>query len=150
MTMTHSLRARGFTLIELMIVVAIVAILASLAYPSYRQHVLRTNRADCAAVMLEAASALERYYSANNSYAGAAVGANGIPSTCPKDAAATGGTPHYNLSLVLSNGSLAYTLTATPTSSQSADACGNLTLTQTGVKGRSGSGKSVADCWAGR
>lgn len=141
---------RGFTLIEVMIAVAIVAIIASLAYPSYREHVLRTHRADCTAVLLEAASALERYYSANNSYAGATVGANGIPSTCPKDAAAAGGTARYNITLALSNANLAYTLTATPTGGQTADVCGNLTLTQTGVKGRSGSGKSVADCWSGR
>ena len=61
-------RARGFTLIELMIVVAIVAVLASLAYPSYTRYVKRGQRAGAQVALNEAAQFMQRYYSANNAY----------------------------------------------------------------------------------
>lgn len=137
----------GFTLIELMIVVAIVAILAAIAYPAYRDQVQKSHRADCASSILSAANALERYYSMNNGYAGATLGANGVFSdTCPAGAATSGATVRYNLALAIGANGLTYTLTATPTSAQTGDGCANLTYTNTGVKGVSGT-KTVAQCW---
>ena len=61
-------KQKGFTLIELMIVVAIVSILAAVAFPSYQQHVLRGNRAEGRTALLDAAARLERYYSDNNKF----------------------------------------------------------------------------------
>ena len=63
--------AKGFTLIEVMIVVAIVGILAAVAYPSYQQHVLKTRRAAAAGCLLEHAQFMERYYTTNMTYVGA-------------------------------------------------------------------------------
>jgi len=59
---------RGFSLIELMIVVAIIAILATVALPSYRQHVIRSQRTDATAALLRVASNQEKYYIQNNTY----------------------------------------------------------------------------------
>lgn len=61
-------KQRGFTLIEVMIVVVIVGILASIAYPSYRNYVLKANRAEGAAHILRILQAQERHYSQNMTY----------------------------------------------------------------------------------
>ncbi len=61
-------RARGFTLIELMIVVALVAILAMIAYPAYQDHIQKTRRADGKALLLDAAARMERHYFDENAY----------------------------------------------------------------------------------
>ena len=62
-------RARGFTLVELMAAVAIVAILTALAMPSYKEHVAKSRRSEAMTALLDGAQALERYYSANSTYA---------------------------------------------------------------------------------
>lgn len=125
----------GFTLIELMIVVAIVGILLAIALPSYRAYVLRGDRASARAAMLEAQQFMERYYATNNGFTSAA-----LPSrftSVPPD------SPKYTISL--SNlAANTFTLTAAPIGTDAL--CGSLTLTHTGVKGNGGTG-SVADCW---
>jgi type IV pilus assembly protein PilE len=79
---------RGFTLIELMIVVAIVAILAAVAVPSYQQHIVKTNRKDAMTVLQSAAQAMERYNAKkDNTYVGAAAGTD-FPDKAPLDGAA--------------------------------------------------------------
>jgi type IV pilus assembly protein PilE len=128
--------ARGFTLIELVIVVAIVAILAAIALPSYRQQVLKAHRSQAKADLLEYSQGLERYYSVNRTYVGAA-----LPfAVSPRDGA--GGSPYYNLALnAVAGPPSTYTITATPINSQTGDVrCGTLTVNQLGQKFYSGTG----------
>lgn len=136
-------RSSGFTLIEVMIVVAIIGILSAVAFPSYTEYIRRGNRAEATAALLEAQQFMERYYAANNRYSTAANGNPPLPArlqTLPP----SGGT-RYTLSVVAAVNS--YTLTATPSGSMAADKCGSLTITNTGVKGRSSTGPTVAECW---
>lgn len=129
----------GFTLIELMVAVAVVGILASLAYPAYMEQVARARRADAQTVLMEGAQAMQRYYSAHNTYASATLPA-GVQ-VVPKFADAS----HKTYSVAVTSADAAgFTLTATPVRTDAR--CGNLTLTGAGVKGKSGSG-ALTDCW---
>jgi type IV pilus assembly protein PilE len=130
---------KGFTLIELMIVVAIIGILASIAYPSYLEYVKKSNRAEATVVLMESAQALERFYSVNGSYLDSGSVASVFPTNVPAS-----GVGNYTVAATGARNS--FTLTATPTGSMSGDDCGNLSITHSGVKGASGS-KGVADCW---
>ncbi|THF64434.1 type IV pilin protein [Pseudothauera rhizosphaerae] len=127
---------RGFTLIELMIVVAVIGLLASIAYPSYQDHVRKARRADAQAALMELAQFMERWYTTNGTYQD---GANmpTLPFTrSPKD----GGAAFYNIAVA--GNATTFTLTAAPTGPMSGDTCGNLTLAHTGAKGASGD-----SCW---
>jgi type IV pilus assembly protein PilE len=132
---------KGFTLTEIMIVVAIIGILAAIAYPSYQDSVRKSRRADARAVLLEAAQFMERRYteSLQTGYAGVA-----LPTelqAAPKD----GNPKYYNVTLT-NLAQNTFTLNAAPTGAQSSDGCGTLTLTNAGVKGQA-TGKTVDQCW---
>lgn len=132
----------GITLIELMVVVAIIAILAAVALPSYQEHVRRAARVQAQGILLENAQFLERNYTLTNRYDLNAEGnATALPvTTSPR----TGeGPAKYNITAAYPD-SQSFTLTATPTGSMAGDTCGNLTLSQAGTKGAGG---NVADCW---
>ncbi|HRP98309.1 MAG TPA: type IV pilin protein [Rhodocyclaceae bacterium] len=116
-------RIGGFTLIELMIVVVVIAILAAVALPSYQEHVRKSRRVDAQTAMLELAQFMERHYTTSNSYAGAA-----LPGGVTDRVA-----DFYTITLSAQSAQ-AYTLQAAPTSRQSADMCGTLTLSHTGVR----------------
>lgn len=129
----------GFTLIELMIVVAVIAILSAIAIPAYDGYVRRSYRAQAKADLTEIAQLAERYHTVNNSYVGFAVPA--ALGQTPR----SGGTARYLLQLNGVPTQRAYSLQAVPQGTQGRDACGTLSLNQAGAKGVSGS--TVADCW---
>ena len=135
------MRERGFTLIEMVITVLIVAILTAIAYPNYRQYVLRSNRTEGMALLHEAAAREERYLAQNNQYADTVTKLN---------LSATSATGLYQLTLTADNTNFTYTLTATPQAAQAQDSCGTLTLTATGTRGAAGQTEpndTVKDCW---
>lgn len=126
----------GFTLIELMITIAIIGILASVAYPSYISYVLRASRTDVKSLLLENAQFMERFFTTNNTYVGAAL-PNAVS---PKGAA--GGAIRYNISFSAGPTATAFTIQAVPAGAQAADSCGTLTLTNTGAQT-----PTTAGCW---
>lgn len=131
---------RGFTLIELMIVVVVVAILAAIAYPSYNNYMASAKRAEAKATLLEAAQYLEREFTANGHYDTGNLASAGL-ATLPRD----GGAAYYNLALNASGAR--YTLTAIPTGVMNGDPCGLLTLDQSGQQGVSRATMTTAECW---
>ena len=143
-------RQRGFTLIELMIVVVIVAVLASIALPAYQNSVRRANRADAKALLAESAQFLESNFTEANRYDEDMAGEDiALPTTeSPRDSS----NPMYAISVNASSST--FTLTATPVegSMMDGDICGSFTLNQLGqkkiiVNGTEVTGDQANDCW---
>ncbi|MGI4839193.1 MAG: type IV pilin protein [Janthinobacterium lividum] len=131
----------GFSLIELMIVVAIIGIISAIAYPSYTKYVQRSHRAEIAELMAEAAQTLERHYSRAGQYTN---------STTP---AVTTADPVGNAwyTLAVNRQTTTFTLVATPIAGtmMATDMCGSFTLDNTGARGNTGTstGATTAICW---
>jgi type IV pilus assembly protein PilE len=132
-------KLRGFTLIELMIVVAIVAIIAAIAYPSYRNYVLRSHRADGKEMAMRIASAEERYFTNFNRYTASITGDLGFSSTDSEHG-------YYTAAIELGDAEQTFTLSLAPAGSQESDQCGTLTINNTGYKHQSG-GETNGKCW---
>ena len=130
----------GFTLIELMIVVAVIGILSAIAFPSYNEYVAKSRRTEARTILLEASQWMERHYSENFRYdtntAGTAI-ADIFPPNLARSPRDTGGA--YTIA-VSAAAARTYTLTATRVAGgpMASDKCGNFQITNTGVKGNTG------------
>lgn len=126
----------GFTIIELLVGLAIVGILGAIALPAYFAQARKSYRAEVKAIMMESAQFMERYYTTNKTY----VGASPLSAVSPKGASAT--TKKYDVSWSVTPTATAYTLQAVPANSQTSDTCGTLTLSQTGAQTA-----ATTSCW---
>lgn len=134
--MTEHKNQQGFTLIEVMIVVAIIGILSAIAYPSYQEYVRRSHRSDAKTGLLQAAQWLERAATATGVY----------PTALPGGLQWTGdASKRYTISFAATTAT-SFTLQAAPKPGpQQSDKCGIFTLSNTGLRGVSLS--TVAECW---
>jgi type IV pilus assembly protein PilE len=143
--MSHR-RTRGFTLIELMVVVAIIAILAAIAYPSYSRYAFRTRRGEAHEMLMRVAAAQERDFTNFNAYA------SGITGTDDTDLGfSSADSENGSYTITTAKGSTgdsqSYKLTATPKGVQASDSCGKLELTNTGVKTAPDDTGTNGKCW---
>ena len=138
---------KGFTLIELMIVVAVVGILSAIAYPSYTEYVRRGHRADARAGLLQAQLWMERAATATGVYPTNADLTKVLPANLSWSADSS---KRYQIEMKASS-TAAYTLIAKRKNpgAQATDKCGDFTLSNTGVKSADNlaSGTTASDCW---
>jgi type IV pilus assembly protein PilE len=132
---------RGFTLVELMITVAIIAIISAIAYPNYTRYVMRSNRTDATAALLRLAAAQEKFYLQNNTYT----------TTITNVGSANSEHGYYTITIDTGNATT-FTASATaPTGSRQRNDtdCRTFTITAAGVKGASKADTTANDaaCW---
>lgn len=133
----------GFTLIEILIVVAILGVLAAIALPAYENSVIRSNRAEAKGELLIVASDQERFFSSNNTYS-----TDATPLVTTDGTTRTTENGFYQITVAAGgtgNIATSFTATATPQAGQASDVCTTLTLTSTGARGATGS--TVDECW---
>ena len=135
-TMPFQRRSRGFTLIEMLIVVALVAILAAVAIPSYREYIKKSRRAEAQSYLLSIAARQQQFLVDTRAYATLATLTAALPTPANVSAAYTvtmpdpAGTPPT------------FTVTAAPKTDQASEKCGTLTINETGTKTA-----AVSGCW---
>ncbi|MGP6431975.1 type IV pilin protein [Pseudomonas paraglycinae] len=126
---------RGFTLIEIMIVIAIIGIVITIGYPSLTEYVKKGRRADVVSNLSEQAQILERFYSKNNVY----TGVTGLST----------GNDFYTITPTITDQTFLLTATRKTGTAMATDKCGDFTLTNTGVRSMNNAtaGLTTKDCW---
>ncbi len=132
-------RSRGFSLIELLIVVAIIAVLAAIAIPAYQRYSFRARRTEGQQLLQSIAIAEERYYATHNQYA--ALNTVGFQNTISQN-----GFYIADIPASASTSSQAFTVEAVPQTAQITDACQILTINNAGLKSMTGT-TSNGNCW---
>ena len=137
---------RGFTLVELLVAVAVGALLAAVALPTFFEQMARARRTDVQVALLEDAAYLQHYYASHDAF-------SGTPSPqLPVSRVPRLGTARYTIEVAVpADDPSSFVLTATRTGATSADACGDFTYDNVGqrglVAGTVASGRNVAGCW---
>ncbi|WP_242207020.1 MULTISPECIES: type IV pilin protein [unclassified Pseudomonas] len=126
---------RGFTLIEIMIVIAIIGIVITIAAPSYTEYLKKGRRAEVVSLLSEQAQSLERFYTKNNVY----TGITGLST----------GNDFYTITPTIADQTFLLTATRKAGTSMATDKCGDFTLTNTGVRSMNNAttGLTTKDCW---
>ncbi|MEO6676036.1 MAG: type IV pilin protein [Pseudomonas sp.] len=126
---------RGFTLIEIMIVIAIIGIVITIGYPSLTEYVKKGRRAEVAGLLSDQAQILERFYSKNNLY----TGATGL----------SAGNDYYTITPTITDQTFLVTAVRKAGTAMATDKCGDFTITNTGVRSmvNATAGLATKDCW---
>ena len=126
---------RGFTLIEIMIVIAIIGIVITIAAPSYTEYLKKGRRAEVVSLLSEQAQSLERFYTKNNVY----TGITGLST----------GNDFYTITPTITDQTFLLTATRKTGTAMASDKCGDFTLTNTGVRSinNATTGLTTKDCW---
>lgn len=138
--------ARGFTLIEMMIAVAVLGILAAVAYPSYVNQLRQSRRTDAKVALLDLAARQERFFSVNNIYANTPAQLGYGAAAFPVDVL-SGRSAYYRLSTLVGAGSTSFTANAAPVGAQAADACGTYAVNHLGVQANTRNSLPASRCW---
>ena len=134
---------RGFTLLEILVVVLLVAVVAALAVPGWRQHLVRVHRSEAITGLAEIAAAEERFYLSQGRYAGALTAAP--PSGL--GLALSASARHYSFSIAVAEDGQSFIASATPTGNQGSDGeCFVFSIDHRGRRAVSGSREAVF-CW---
>jgi len=142
-------RQRGFTLVELVIVMVVAAILTAIAVPMYLNQVRESRRTDARSALLDLAGREERYFATNNAYTNSSVNLGYTTTAQGNVWPQTVGSGYYQIAAptLAAGPPPSYSVTATPISTQTADtACTSLTVTSTGAETSTGTG-SASTCW---